>query len=107
MARNVDPIKVHLVTLAIWGFLIACVLFVWLFPKVLLFLGLTILAAWVYAKLYGVVEKRLEEFEPIFDDEADEPTPLPKKRKRAVAAELDVPAQPIGTPAPDLESDEV
>lgn len=96
MARRVDPVKVHLVTLAIWGFLIAVVLFVVLFPKVILFLLLTVLAAWGYAKLYGVVERKMEELEPVWED--DEPTPPPK----ASTADTELDVRPISTAA-DLD----
>ncbi len=99
--------KVHLVTLAIWGFVIAVVLFVWLFPKVILFLGLMVLAAFFYAKLYGIVERKLEEMEPFFAED-DEPTPLPKRPKKAADTELDLPTsrEPAMTAAPDLDADD-
>lgn len=98
--------KVHLVTLALWGFVIAVVLFVWLFPKVILFLGLMVLAAFFYAKLYGIVERKLAEMEPFFADD-DEPTPPPKRAKKN-DTELDLPTsrEPAMTAAPDLDADD-
>ena len=68
--RSVDPMKVHLVTLVVYSTALALVLFVVLFPKVIVFLLITIFAAWLYAKLYGYVEKRLEQMEPSAQDDS-------------------------------------
>ena len=79
--RHVDPVRVHLITLVVFGVIAGAVLAVWTFPK--FFLGLLLLgaSAIVYAKLYGFIEQRLEAEEgrlakelgfALEDDEASE-----------------------------------
>lgn len=58
--KQVDPVRVHVLTLVIFGVIAAVVLAIWTFPK--FFLGLVLLAvsAVVYVRIYAFIETRLE-----------------------------------------------
>ena len=107
--KHVDPIRVHLITLVIFGVIAGAALAVWTFPK--FFFGLVLLAvsAVVYVRLYAFIEDRLEAEEGRLaedlgfgleedDEEVVEEAPPKPKRKRARKAKVASPPSPEGEP---------
>lgn len=58
--KHVDPVRVHVITLAVFGVIAGVALAIWTFPK--FFLGLLLLgaSAVVYLRIYAFIEARLE-----------------------------------------------
>ena len=58
--KHVDPVRVHLITLVVFGVIAAVALAIWTFPK--FFFGLLLLgvSAVVYVRIYAFIEARLE-----------------------------------------------
>lgn len=93
--RHVDPIRVHLITLVVFGVIAGCGLALWTFPRFFAAIALLVVSGLVYARLYGFIEQRLEAeegrlaeelgFELGVDDDEDDaeslPPPAPARRK--------------------------
>jgi len=94
--RHVDPLRVHLITLVIFGVIAGAALALWTFPRFFAAIALLVISGVGYARLYGFIEARLEAeegrlaeelgFELGDDDEDDEPLPPTKKRKKKKSA---------------------
>lgn len=87
--RHVDPIRVHLITLVVFGVIAGAALALWMFPRFFAVLALLAVSALVYARLYGFIEQRLEAEEGRLAEELgfsleddDEELDLAPKRKR-------------------------
>lgn len=97
--RHVDPIRVHLITLVIFGVIAGFALALWTFPRFFVALVLLAVSVFVYARLYGFIEQRLEAEEGrlaaelgfgLEDDDETEieiEEPPPKRRRRKPRAE--------------------
>ena len=94
--RHVDPLRVHLITLVIFGVIAGAALALWTFPRFFAAIALLVISGVGYARLYGFIEARLEAeegrlaeelgFELGDGDEDDEPLPPTKKRKKKMSA---------------------
>lgn len=90
--HQLDALRTHLVTMVVYGAGLAVVLFVLIFPRAVLFVGIVGLGAFLYARLYRVVEARLAMLDVV-------KSPLVPKMETAVPA-VAVPAVPV---VPSLE----
>lgn len=110
--RHVDPIRVHLITLVVFGVIAGCALALWTFPKFFGAIALLVVSGLVYARLYGFIEQRLEAEEGRLaeelgfelgddEDEGDEPIPSRKRRKSRSKKSVSVKVETTTTaPAP-------
>lgn len=108
--KRVDPVRVHLLTLAVFGVLAACALAVWTFPKFFGFLLLLGVSAVAYARLYGFIEQRLEAEEGRLAAELgidldgggdDVLAPRPRRRSKAPKRKAARTEPAPGTASPD------
>ena len=95
--RHVDPIRVHLITLVVFGVIAGAALALWTFPRFFAAIALLAVSVIVYARLYGFIETRLEAeegrraeelgFELEDDDEELDLAPKKKRKKKRAPAE--------------------
>jgi hypothetical protein len=96
--RHVDPIRVHLITLVVFGVIAGAALALWMFPRFFAAIALLAVSVLVYSRIYAFIEQRLEaeegrlaeelgfELEDDADDEVDLAPKKKRKKKRAVDA---------------------
>lgn len=87
--HRLDALRTHLVTMVVYGAGLAVVLFVLLFPRAVLFVGIVALGAFLYARLYRVVEVRLALLEVI------KPPLIANPKMETAAPAVAVPAVPF------------
>lgn len=96
--RHVDPIRVHLITLVVFGVIAGAALALWTFPRFFAAIALLVVSVIVYGRLYVFLSQRLEAeegrlakelgFELEDDDEEElEPAPAKKRKKKRAPAE--------------------
>jgi len=94
--RHVDPIRVHLITLVVFGVIAGAALALWTFPRFFAAIALLAVSVIVYARLYGFIETRLEAEEgrlaeelgfELEDDEDLDLAPKKKRKKKRAPAE--------------------
>lgn len=113
--RHVDPLRVHLISAAVFGVIAAAALMVWMFPRFFFAIVLIAASVFVYGRLYTFIEARLEAQEGRLaeelgfdlDDEESEAPVRPARRKKKKAAEgangtVTTPAEPPADPSPTV-----
>lgn len=110
--KRVDPLRVHVLTAAVFSVVAGSLLVIWTFPKFFALLLLLAVSAIGYAKLYEFIESRLEaeegrlakdlgldrDLDEDLDDALEAP-PRPKPARRKRKAKAAAPAPPTPTPA--------
>lgn len=116
--RHVDPVRVHAITLVVFGVVAGAALMLWTFPRFFAAIFLIAASVFVYGRLYTFIEARLEAEEgrlaeelgfDVDDDEEDLPpvTPKPRKKKKAdTNGTVATPAEPPAATSPTAPSGE-
>ena len=117
--RHVDPVRVHAITLVVFGVVAGAALMLWTFPRFFAAIFLIAASVFAYGRLYTFIEARLEAEEGRLaeelgfdiDDDEDLPpiTPKPRKKKKAEGANGTVatpPAEPPAAASPTAPSGE-
>lgn len=95
--RHVDPLRVHLISAAVFGVIAAAALMVWMFPRFFLAIALIAASVFLYGRLFTFIESRLEAEEgrlaeelgfDLDDEESEAPVKPPRRKaKKATAAD--------------------